>query len=259
MSCKLWITKGLPLLEGGLEASEAEAYRRHLAGCPACGAEVAKSQAVIDTLRTLPEPELAPAAAAALDRAVLARVRASGLIAQTVTAQAPVALRSPSPWVGKVAPDPARVAAARAIALRSRLAGRPLFAGERPALEPSFLLMAFGITIAAMATTVFFGEWMVRSVGERIVAAMSALGGSGAWLSARVSEAMVAMVAILRIVRGVIENAAPWFDAVRELAQARSAELLMASAAVAVLVGVGAVLLRRDAHRDFRRDLRGIR
>jgi hypothetical protein len=70
---------------------------------------------------------------------------------------------------------------------------------------------------------------------------------------------MVAMVAILRIVRGVIENAAPWFDAVRELAQARSAELLMASAAVAVLVGVGAVLLRSDAHRDFRRDLRGIR
>jgi hypothetical protein len=258
MSCKLWINKGLPLLEEALPGPEAEAYRRHLAGCPTCGAELAQSQAVIHALRTLPAPELAPAAAQALDRAVLARIRAAGLLARPAPVQVPAQSPVRSAWLGNAVPDPARVAAARSIATRSRLAGRPLFAGERPSLEPSFLLMAFGITIAAMATTVFFGEWMVRASGDRLVAAVSALGGSGAWLSARVSEAMVAMVAILRIVRGVIENATPWFAAVRELAQARSAELLMASLAMVLLIGVGVVLLRRDTDR-FRRDLRGMR
>ncbi|HWN80843.1 MAG TPA: zf-HC2 domain-containing protein [Candidatus Udaeobacter sp.] len=257
MNCKLWINKALPLIERSLPPAEEAAYRAHLAGCPACRAEVAQGEGLVKALRALPDPQ-PPRGAAEFDRAVLTRIRAAGLVrtpaAWAVPARAPV--RAPA-WE-QAANDPARAAAARSIATRSRLAGRPLFAGERPALEPSFLLMAFGITIASMATTVFFGEWMVRTIGTRIVAAVSALGGSGAWLSARVSEAMVAMVAILRILRGVLENVTPWFEAVRELMAARGPELLMAAAAMAFLFGVGVLLLRRNAERDVRRDVRGL-
>ena len=258
MNCKLWIDKELPLIEQALEVSEEEAYRRHLAGCPDCRAQIAGGEGLVQALRALPDPSLPPARAAAIDRAVLARVRAAGLVravdAAPALTQAAVAVRQPVRAAAWAQPnDPARAAAARAIATRSRLAGRPLFAGERPALEPSFLLMAFGITIASMATTVFFGEWMVRAIGNRIVAAVSALGDSGAWLSARVSEAMVAMVAIIRIVRGVLENITPWFEAVRELAAARGPELLMAAAGMALLFGVGLALMRRTAEREIRR------
>jgi len=256
MNCKLWYDKGLPLIERSLPASQEEAYRRHVAGCPACRAEVAKGEELVRALKTLPDPT-PPAGAQAFDQAVLARVRAAGLIHAPAVAPARAPVRAPA-WA-QAANDPARAAAARSIATRSRLAGRPLFAGERPALEPSFLLMAFGITIASMATTVFFGEWMVRAIGNRIVGAVSALGDSGAWLSARVSEAMVAMVAILRIVRGVLENVTPWFEAVRELMATRGPELLMAAAGMAVLFGIGAVLMRRNAERDIRHDVRGLR
>jgi len=68
----------------------------------------------------------------------------------------------------------------------------------------------------------------------------------------------VAMVAILRIVRSVLENITPWFEAVRELMATRGPELLMATAGMAVLFGIGAVLMRRNAERDIRHDVRGM-
>jgi hypothetical protein len=182
----------------------------------------------------MPQPQLSRVAAREFDRRVLVRL-------------APVA---PRQAVGARAygqtPDPARAAAARAIAARSRKAGRPLFAGERPALEPSFMLTALAITIASMATTVFFGEWMVRAIGFRFAAATAALGDSGAWLSAQVTSAMVALVAMFRIVRGVFADLPPWFDASRELVATRGPELLMFTVATMLLIGAGAALLRRD-------------
>ncbi len=234
MSCKLWIHKAFPYVEGRLSSSEREGYEGHLTVCADCRAETGTSRQLVQSLRSMPQPELGSAAAREFDRRVLMRLAPA---AQRETATARI--------YGQ-APDPARAAAARTIAARSRKAGRPLFAGERPALEPSFMLTALAITVASMATTVFFGEWMVRAIGFRFAAATAALGDSGAWLSAQVTSAMVALVAMFRIVRGVLADLTPWFAASRELVATRGPELLMFTVAIMLLIGAGAALLRRD-------------
>jgi hypothetical protein len=235
MSCNLWIHKGFPYVEGRLSQPEIEGYEGHLAVCPTCRSEIALSRELVLSLKSMPESKLGTAAARDFDRRVLMRIVPA--VARATTAAAPA--------YGQ-ARDPGRAAAARSIATRSRRAGTPLFAGERPALEPSFMLTALGITIASMATTVFFGEWMVRAIGSRFAAATAALGDSGAWLSAQVTSAMVALVAMFRIVRGVLIDLSPWFDATRELVATRGAELLMFTAATTLLIGAGAALLKRD-------------
>jgi len=232
MSCKLWIHKAFPYVEGRLPGSDREAYEGHLAVCADCRVEIGLSRRLVGSLRSMPLPEMGAGAAQELDRRVLLRLRPAREAA-VANAYRP-------------ALDPMRAEAARTIAARSRKAGRPLFAGERPALEPSFMLTALAITIASMATTVFFGEWMVRAIGFRFAAATAALGDSGTWLSAQVTSAMVALVAMFRIMRGVVADLPPWFDASRELVATRGPELLMFTVATVLLIGAGAALLRRD-------------
>jgi hypothetical protein len=78
-----------PYVLGALE--DAERYREHLAGCPACRAEVAELQLVVDRLPAIAAPAAAPAG---LRERVLATVRSEAELLRAAGHQADLAPRS---------------------------------------------------------------------------------------------------------------------------------------------------------------------
>jgi anti-sigma factor RsiW len=70
LSCEETLDLLEPYLDGDLPPREADPVRRHLAGCPACAAELALAERIQRELRVLPQPDCPPA--------ILDRVRAAG-------------------------------------------------------------------------------------------------------------------------------------------------------------------------------------
>lgn len=240
MSCKLWIERALPLLEGLLPAPEARAYRAHLEGCPACRAEVESGRSLIRKLGRLPDLEMASTAVAAFDVQVLARVlpAAPAVAAARAVALAPIALAAES------AATSSRAAAARSVAARSRQAGRPLFPQLSPL--PSLTLASLALSAASITGALFFGEWILRAMSGSFALAFGALSGGGGWLAERVGMKVVEVVTLARVIGRLVSDLGPWGEALQQLVAVRGNELLIAMALVVALFGLAGLLLRRE-------------
>jgi len=245
MSCKLWIEKALPLLEGLLPAPEARAYRDHLEGCPACRVEVESGRSLIRKLGRLPDLEMANATAAAFDARVMARV----LPATPAVAAASAVALAPVAELAESTATLSRAAAARAVAARSRQAGRPLFPQLSPL--PSLTLASLGLSAASITAALFFGEWILRAMSSSFGLAFGALSGGGGWLAERVGMKVVEVLTLARVIGRLVSDLGPWGEALQQFVATRGHELMIAMALVVALFGLAALLLRRE-HRKLR-------
>lgn len=237
MNCKLWVEKALPFLEGVLTPPEERAYSAHLIECPICRTEVEGGRVLIRALRRLPEPAMSRVAAAGFDAAVLERIGAAAPAAAAPMATAPA--------------RGDRHAAAAAIAARSRLAGRPEFTVHSPLR--SLTLASLGLAAVSIATTLLFGEWIVRGLRVSFALAFAALANGGEWFVERMGAKIVEAVTLTRILGRAMGDLGPWAEAVKQLLVVRGPELMIAFVLVTALFGLAALLLRRD-----RRKARGI-
>jgi hypothetical protein len=105
----------------------------------------------------------------------------------------------------------------------------------------SLVLAAFSI-----AVTVFFGEWMVSTIGTSLTLALGALGEGGGWLAEGVGARVIELVAVFRVVRVLADDVGPVFDGVRQLASVRGSELMVVSVLAALLLGLAGFIVRRD-------------
>ncbi len=238
-----------PYVEGSLGSTEAATYREHLRACPICRAEVDTSDGLVRSLRRLPDPNLGPGAASAFDAAVLEQVGvripvgASADVRPTPEARVQAVLAAAAARRGRArvaAGHDARSDAARAIAARSRQAARP---DSPPA--PSFMLAALALAALSFGATVLFGEWMVRAIGTSFTMALGVVGEGGGRLAEVVGAMVLETVAVIRVLRVLVEDVGPLVEGMRQFTGARGAEVMLVSALAVALLGLAGFIVRR--------------
>lgn len=237
MTCKLWTEKAFPYAEGLLQEAEARAYRAHLDECPECSQEVESSLRLAGWLRQLPDPDVSRTEA--FDRVVMTRVHAASQ-ARLEALPGQAAARAAWPVPSRHEHE-SRAAAARAIADLSRRAGRP-----KAAPVPSLMLVSLALAAVSITTTIFFGGWIVRTVGNQLTVAAAALGDSGQWLAERAGIQVAELVTLIGVLRDVTADVGPWVEAVHQLIQARGIELTLVALVSVALLGLAGFVLRRD-------------
>lgn len=226
MTREAWKDLVLPYVEGTLAPDDRRRFEALLARSAACRAEVNASRQLIAGLKSLPSPDLEPAAARAFDAAVMERLA-----------------------IG------ARQDAARTIsvAARSRLARRhfePLFAPIPSLIGLALLLVAGGV-----ALTFFFGDFLIGMVGGGVSMAAGSLWNHATWLVQSSIMRVVDLVTIVEVARRMFAHARPWLEAGRALLQSHGLQLLVVAAVTGLLV-TGTIAKVRQARRRMRIDLR---